>query len=101
MHIESNLGGHVVKEEEKQMVYYYRMTKEDFMGGQAYGIEAERQDYLGNKLIKIERDEVRKISNIKEKVENLLNLLNDNLVSPIHLVDILGEYVDKYVSDFN
>ena len=48
----------------------------------------------------IERNEIRKISNSKTKVEWLLNLLKDNNVSPIHLVDILGSYVDEYVSDF-
>ncbi|NLL30680.1 MAG: hypothetical protein GX258_06465 [Clostridiales bacterium] len=101
MYIENYLSGNVIKEENKEMRYYYRLIKEDFMNGHAYGIEAERQDFIEDKLVKIEREEIRKISNIKEKVEKLMYLLNDNLVSPIHMVDILGSYVDKYVSDFN
>ena len=91
----------LLKKKIKKMRYYYRLIKEDFMNGHAYGIEAERQDFIEDKLVKIEREEIRKISNIKEKVEKLMYLLNDNLVSPIHMVDILGSYVDKYVSDFN
>ena len=66
----------VTKNEEKESRYAYRIISEDFYGGQAFGIEAERQDLL-------------------------LSLIHDNQVSPIHLVDILGEYVDEYVSDFN
>ena len=28
-------------------------------------------------------------------------MLYENEVSPIHLVDIIGPYVDEYVNDFN
>ena len=27
-------------------------------------------------------------------------MLYENQVSPIHLIDIIGEYVDEYVNDF-
>ena len=84
----------------KEMKYSYRLIRENFFDGQAYGIEVERQDFLNNKLIYVERNEIRKISNTKGKVEGLLNLLSDNKVSPIHLVDVLGSYVDEYVTDF-
>ena len=91
----------VTKNEEKESRYAYRIISEDFYGGQAFGIEAERQDLIEGNVINIERDEIRKISNIEEKVKELLSLIHDNQVSPIHLVDILGEHVDEYVSDFN
>lgn len=88
------------KADKTKMVYNYRLTKENYLSGQAYGIEVERQDFVEGVLIKIERDEIRKISSIKEKVEDLLELIHRNKVSPIHIVDILGEYVDNYVIDF-
>ena len=34
-------------------------------------------------------------------VSHDLDLVYKYQVSPVHLVDILGEYVDQYVSDFN
>lgn len=99
MHIDNILNDSIF-DANKEMKYSYRLVRENFFGGQAYGIEVERQDFINNKLIFIERNEIRKISNTKSKVEWLLNLLNDNKVSPIHLVDVLGSYVDEYVSDF-
>lgn len=89
------------KEDKTQIIYNYRLIKEEYLSGQAYGIEVERQDFIEGILVNIERDEIRKISNIKEKVDNLLEIIHKNKVSPIHIVDILGEYVDNYVIDFN
>ncbi|WP_407644975.1 DUF6514 family protein [Clostridium polyendosporum] len=41
------------------------------------------------------------ISPQRHKVHNLLKMIYDNGVSPRHLIDILGEYVDTYVIDFD
>jgi Family of unknown function (DUF6514) len=101
MLIVKSLMDYEEKADKTKMVYNYRLTKENYLSGQAYGIEVERQDFVEGVLIKIERDEIRKISSIKEKVEDLLELIHRNKVSPIHIVDILGEYVDNYVIDFN
>lgn len=89
------------KGDKTQIIYNYRLIKEEYLNGQAYGIEVERQDFVEGILVNIERDEIRKISNIKEKVNNLLEIIHKNKVSPIHIVDILGEYVDNYVMDFS
>lgn len=81
--------------------YNYRMTKDTYGKIQVYGIEAERFDIKNSeKLTNIERNEIRLISPERYKVKELLKILYDNNVSPIHLVDILGEYVDASVSDF-
>ena len=53
------------------------------------------------KVVQIERDKIERISTKEEKVRQLLELLHIYQVSPIHLVDVLGEYVDNYVCDFN
>lgn len=81
--------------------YSYRLIKGDYNGMQAYGIEIERIDYDSNVLVNIERNQVKLISPQRHKVQNLLNLLYENNVSPIHLVDIIGEYVDEYIGDFD
>lgn len=90
-----------MKINDKESKYSFRMFKENFFDGQAFGIEVERQDFIEGNVVKIERDFISKISNNEEKVKGLLKLLYNYQVSPIHLVDILGEYVDNYVSDFN
>lgn len=90
-----------ITREDIQCKYSYRLTEVDFYGTRAYGIEVEREDYINNVLVNIERDFVEKISCYIEKVKNLTNMLYVYEVSPIHLIDIIGEYVDEYVQDFN
>ena len=89
------------KNENKESQYSYRMIKGEFVFGQAFGIEIERQDLIEGEVVRIERDSISNISNREEKVKELLDLVYKYQVSPVHLVDILGEYVDKYVFDFN
>jgi hypothetical protein len=28
-------------------------------------------------------------------------MVHENTVSPIHMIEILGEYIDEYISDFD
>lgn len=89
--------------------YFYRLLKGkisipcevDAVEVQSYGIEIERQDLLNGELINIERDCVKNISPDRNKVHNLLELLYDHSVSPIHLIDVLGDYIDEYIIDFD
>ena len=68
---------------------------------QAYGIEIERQDVIDGTVVGIQRDCVENISPERYKVKKLLNMVYDNEVSPIHMIDVLGEYIDEYTSDFD
>ena len=90
--------------------YSYRMVKGqksfsisgDNVIVQTYGIEIERQDICADGMvINIERDSICIISPQRHKVHNLLKMLYDNQVSPIHLLDVIGEYVDEYIIDFD
>ncbi|KZL93265.1 DUF6514 family protein [Clostridium magnum] len=89
--------------------YFYRLLKGkisipceiDAIEVQSYGIEIERQDILNGELVNIERDCVENISPDRNKVHNLLQLLYDHAVSPIHLIEVLGEYIDEYIIDFD
>jgi len=88
--------------------YSYRIIKNDFfirlksgtISVQVYGIEAEREDYKNEELINIERESIEYISPHRHKVQELLKTLYENTVSPIHLIDVLGEHIDEYVIDF-
>ena len=89
--------------------YFYRLVKSEVSvlaydghtNVQAYGIEVERQDIVDDMVIYIERDCVKNISPQKYKVKSLIKMLYDNTVSPIHIIDILGEYIDEYIVDFD
>lgn len=80
--------------------YSYRVVKSDYNKADVYGIEVERMDFKSGELVSIERESVIKVSPIYTKVENMVNLLSKNKVSPIHLIDVLGEEIDKCVFDF-
>jgi len=89
--------------------YFYRLVKSQISVSvygevteiQAYGIEIERQDTTNDTVMRIQRDCVQNISPQRHKVRNLLKMLYDNTVSPIHMIDVLGEYIDEYTSDFD
>jgi hypothetical protein len=89
--------------------YFYRLVKSEMsvsMYGElteihAYGIEIERQDVIDDVVVFIERDSVENISPLRHKVKNLLKMLYDNEVSPIHMIDILGDFIDEYTVDFD
>ncbi|SHJ94041.1 hypothetical protein SAMN02745248_01363 [Hathewaya proteolytica DSM 3090] len=88
--------------------YIYRLIKSEtslYIKDQltvvdTYGIEVERQDVVNGTIVNIERDCVKTISPKMEKVANLMELISENNTSPIHLVYVLGEYIDSYVEDF-
>lgn len=86
--------------EDKCYKFCYRLIETCFKGITVYGIEVERKDFMDSDLINIERDLVEKISPNKDKVEVLVEKLHKYEVSPIHLIDVIGEDVDNCVADF-
>ncbi|WP_294403425.1 DUF6514 family protein [uncultured Clostridium sp.] len=84
------------KEDDVEFSYFYRLIKSDYRGTPVYGIEIERKDYIGMKNTNIERDKIDMISYQKPEAERLLMKLYKNNLSPIHLVDIMGYYADKF-----
>ncbi|WP_297520108.1 DUF6514 family protein [uncultured Clostridium sp.] len=89
----------ILKAEDITYEYKYRLTETLFKKSAMYGIEIERVDYIKEEIVNIERESIDKVSKDITKVEKLHSLVFDNLVSPIHLIDVIGEYVDKYVEE--
>lgn len=81
--------------------YTYRLTKTGYNGVDAYGIEIERKDYIGLRNISLERERIEIISAQRHKVKQILMKLYENQVSPIHLLDIVGEYADQHAYEFD
>ncbi|MBY6971130.1 DUF6514 family protein [Clostridium botulinum] len=85
---------------ENNFEYKYRLTKSLYKGITAYGIEVQSQNSNTTKAFN-EKDSVKLISINRHNVKALLTKLNDNRVSPLHLIDIIGEYVDEHVCEFD
>ncbi|MFL0164027.1 DUF6514 family protein [Candidatus Clostridium helianthi] len=81
--------------------YAYRLIKKNYKGITAYGIEIERKDYIGLKNVNLEREKIDIISIHRYKVKQLLMKLFNNQVSPLHLIDIIGTYVDEHAYEFD
>ena len=79
--------------------YNYRIIENSYNCIATYGIEIERKDFNEDILINIERDSIHKISSDLTKVRELLFILYNNTVSPIHLIDVIGEKVDECISN--
>ena len=90
----------IVNFDDKESRYIYRIVENSIRNRQAFGIEIERQDFEEGEVINLERDIVDIVASNQRKAEDILMLLFNNLVSPIHLVDIVGEYADWCVNDF-
>lgn len=81
--------------------YSYRLLEMQYKSIKTYGIEIERKDLIKGKQVDFISEKVERISPIKEKVIMILEKLKENKVSPIHLIDIIGEEVDNCIFDFN
>lgn len=84
-----------------EMTYKYKLTESEYNSIRVYGILVEREYVKDEKVIDTEGDSINLISPKKEKVQKLLEILYNGEVSPTHLIDIVGEYVDKCVYDFD
>ncbi|MCR6513918.1 MAG: DUF6514 family protein [Clostridium sp.] len=83
-----------------ERIYNYKLIKSVLGIDEVFGIEIERLDYKGEIKINSYSEAVELISPNEEKVKGLLNMLYENGVSPIHLIDIAGEFIDECVNDF-
>ena len=91
----------IINIDDKEVKYIYRVIESKLKGVQAFGIEVERQDLNNGQVINLERDSVNIVATKEKNANEILMLLFNNIVSPIHLVDIVGEYSDLCVNDFS
>ena len=82
------------------MKYSYLMESRKYNNETVYGIVVKKES-IKNKVVSTIEDRVDIISKKKEVVQKLLDLLYRNQVSPIHLIDVIGETVDNCVLEFN
>lgn len=98
-----------IEVEDRTCKYEYMLTKGEIslsyangvMKIQSYGIEVERRDFINGNLINIDHDGVKNISSDRYKVHKLLKILYENIVSPINFIEVIGESIDEYASDYD
>lgn len=66
----------------------------------SYGIGIIREEIFNGKIVDTFEDRFDAVSPVKSKVVNLLNYLIKNEVSPVHLIDVIGEKVDNWITDY-
>ena len=92
----------------KEYIYTYYLTEslknisiEEFeVCVPSYGIGIKRQEFLGGQIIDTFEDKFDSVSPTRTKVASLIDYLIDNEVSPIHLIDVIGESVDNWIIDY-
>ena len=80
------------KENPIKLEYYKIINEDEFIKKEraTYGIEIVKTEYI-DKKIKIEEKELKHISNNEEYINNLLNILKRNMVTPISIEDIIND----------
>ena len=79
------------------MKYSYLMESRKYNNETVYGIVVKKESIKNKVVVSTIEDRVDIISKKKEVVQKLLDLLYRNQVSPIHLIDVIGETVDNCV----
>lgn len=66
-----------------------------------YGINVVSEVYEGGKMCFSFENSIEHVTPFLGKVLNLIEYLKINGVSPIHLIEVAGEFVDEWVNDFD
>ncbi|QCX34427.1 hypothetical protein FDN13_12360 [Caloramator sp. E03] len=66
-----------------------------------YGICIVSEVYENGNMCFSFEDSIEHLTPLLSKVLNLVEYLKNNGVSPVHLIDIAGEFVDEWVNDFD
>ena len=91
----------IIENKEVEFRYFYRVITSKYNGIDVYGVQIERKDYKGLVEIGNEKDTIEFVSTQRYKAKQIVMNLCKNQVSPIHLIDILGEFVDEHVYEFD
>lgn len=78
---------------------YYKIINEDRMIKQEkakFGIYVVKTEYKKDD-VKVENKEIPYLTNDEKRVEQILNMLKENEVTPVSVVDILSDFSKKVI----
>lgn len=95
--------------DDKECIYKYYVIEtsknifldEKNVSVSCYGIDVVSEVYKNGSICFSFEDSIEYLTPFLDKVLKLIEYLKDNGVSPVHLIDIAGEYADEWVSDFD
>ena len=70
-------------------VEYYKIIEEEEKIKEIYGIQVIKTEY--REKIGVEQNKMEHITNNEKEIDNILNLIKDNEVTPICLEDVINE----------
>ncbi len=76
-----------------KLEYYKRINEENFseVNKAKYGISIVKTEYKDEKT-KVEERSIKYLTNDEKRTDNLLQLLKENLVTPIGLYDVIYDF---------
>ena len=78
---------------------YYKIINEDEIvkkDNVKFGIDVVKTEYMENE-VKVENKKIQYVSNDERRIEEFLNLLKENEVTPIAVEDILSDFSKKII----
>ncbi len=78
---------------------YYKIINEDEMIKQEkakFGIHVVKTEYK-KEQVKVENKKIPYVSNDEKTIERILNMLKENMVTPITVEDILNDFTKKMI----
>lgn len=79
-----------------KLEYYKRINEDEYINkkNQKYGISVVKTEYLPENT-KVERKEIKYLTNDENKVEEVLKIFKDNEVTPIGVEDVMSDLYKK------
>lgn len=74
--------------------YTYSVTEQNEGNINEYGIVITKEESFNGQVVDTIKSEVKSISSNQERITKILNLLSKNEVSPIHLIDVVTDYIE-------
>lgn len=89
--------------------YTYRLIQRDLhveshgedQSIKAYGVEVESKRKNNDKIVQASKEEVKYVTPYKYKGSQFLHMLERNMVSPMHLVEVTEEVIEEFYIDFD
>ncbi len=79
-----------------KLEYYKRINEDEYINKEKskYGISVVKTEYLPENT-KVEKKEIKYLTNDEEKIEKVLKIFKDNEVTPIGVEDVMSDLYRK------
>ncbi len=81
-----------------KLEYYKRINEEEFIKNDKakYGISVIKTEYISSNT-KVENKDIPYVTNDERKIDKILKIFKDNIVTPIAVEDIISDFSKEYL----